>query len=93
MKMADIERASKGPTDQKTVVEDDSFKASIAVGQENLASVTTPHESFEGYHRFDPSASWTAKEERAVIFKTDLLLLSWVCVMVCMLPLAIEFSY
>ncbi|KAB8071673.1 MFS transporter [Aspergillus leporis] len=79
--MADIERASKGPTDQKTVVEDDSFKASIAVGQENLASVTTPHESFEGYHRFDPSASWTAKEERAIIFKTDLLLLSWVCVM------------
>ncbi|KAK6812497.1 hypothetical protein RU639_011745 [Aspergillus parasiticus] len=80
--MADIERADKGPKEQTTArFDDDSSKASIAVGQENLSYVTAPHESFEGYHRFDPMASWTEKEERAVVWKTDLLLLSWVCVM------------
>lgn len=81
--MADIERADKGPKDQMTTpIDDDCSKASIAVGQENLSAVTAPHESFEGYHRFDPTASWTEKEERAVVWKTDLLLLTWVCVMV-----------
>ncbi|GAB1198378.1 hypothetical protein APSETT444_007697 [Aspergillus pseudonomiae] len=80
--MADIERADKGPKHHATAPsDDDCSKASIAVGQENLSAVTPPHESFEGFHRFDPTASWTEKEERAVVWKTDLLLLTWLCVM------------
>lgn len=86
MAAADIEHAGK----DKTVIADEyegcateSSKTSIGVGQDQLAGVTPPHESYEGYHRFDPLASWTAKEERAVVLKTDILLLSWVCVMVC----------
>ncbi|KAE8353369.1 MFS general substrate transporter [Aspergillus coremiiformis] len=80
--MTDVEWAYKGPTDGKTTpIDDVSSKGSVAVGQENLFAVTPPHESYEGYHRFDPTASWTEKEEKAVVFKTDMLLLSWVCVM------------
>jgi hypothetical protein len=64
--------------------EDDthSSKLSVAVGQSQLAGVTPPHESYEGYHRFDPTASWSPKEERSVVFKTDLMLLTWICLMV-----------
>jgi hypothetical protein len=68
--------------------EDDthSSKLSVAVGQSQLAGVTPPHESYEGYHRFDPTASWSPKEERSVVFKTDLMLLTWICLMVPFLP-------
>ena len=87
MAASDVERVDK---DKALVAEEyegattESSKASIGVGQEQLAGVTPPHETYEGYHRFDPLASWSVKEEKAVIFKTDILLLSWVCVMVCL---------
>lgn len=54
----------------------------VPIGQENLADFLPPHQSYEGVHRWDPSATWTAKEEAAVVRKTDLYLLSWVCLMV-----------
>lgn len=49
---------------------------------DNLADVVAPHPSYEGFHRFDPTASWSVQEERAVIWKTDIFFLSWVCIMV-----------
>lgn len=55
----------------------------VPVGQEHLAAALPPHESYEGVHRWDPSATWTAKEEAAVVRKTDMYLLSWICLMVC----------
>lgn len=55
--------------------------SSAQVGRDNLADVVPPHESYEGYHRFDPSATWTDEEERRVVRKTDARLLSWLCVM------------
>lgn len=81
----DIERGSRGSI--TTQVNDDIqySKGSVAVGQEQLASVIPPHESYEGYHRFDSTASWTPQEERRVVLKTDFLLLSWICLMVCFL--------
>ncbi|PYI00476.1 MFS general substrate transporter [Aspergillus sclerotiicarbonarius CBS 121057] len=79
--MADIEQGFKGSAKAHDVEDSQSSKASIEVGQENLAGVTPPHESFEGYHRFDPTATWTPKEERKLVFKTDLMLLSWICFM------------
>lgn len=62
--------------------EDTQSKISVGVGQSQLAGVTPPHESYEGYHRFDPTASWSPKEERGVVFKTDLMLMTWLCLMV-----------
>lgn len=80
----DIEQGyNKGTIKAHDVLEDSqSSKASIEVGQEHLAGVTPPHESFEGYHRFDPTATWTPQEERKLVFKTDLMLLTWICFMV-----------
>ena len=39
-----------------------------------------PHESFPGKHRWDPYATWTEAEERAVLWKTDLQLLLFFCI-------------
>ncbi|POS74900.1 major facilitator superfamily transporter [Diaporthe helianthi] len=51
------------------------------VGRDALADVTPPHDSYEGKHRFDPTAKWTDVEERHVVRKTDMYLLSVLCVM------------
>lgn len=53
-----------------------------SVGRDHLYDALPPHESYEGIHRYDPMASWTSKEEAAVVRKTDLYLLSWICLMV-----------
>lgn len=52
------------------------------VGREHLSDAVAPHESYEGRHRYDPGATWTEQEERRVLWKTDLYLLGWLCVMV-----------
>jgi len=51
----------------------------------SLADALPPHESYEGYHRFDPAATWTPQEEKKVIRKCDIYLLSWLCLMVSLL--------
>jgi hypothetical protein len=61
---------------------DDIVKAPVEVGRENIHATVPPHESYEGRHRFDPTASWSIAEERKVVRKTDLMLLTWLCVMV-----------
>ncbi|KAH7131779.1 putative MFS transporter [Dendryphion nanum] len=76
--MADIETAPKSSNPLERA---DSTTKSPVVGQENLASVVPPHDTFEGAHRWDPHATWTTAEERALVRKTDFLLLSWICVM------------
>ncbi|KAI4650467.1 hypothetical protein J4E93_002823 [Alternaria ventricosa] len=58
-----------------------SLKSSAHVGREELADIVPPHETYEGRHRFDPQASWTIEEERRVVRKTDLRLLTWLCLM------------
>ncbi|KAH7311495.1 major facilitator superfamily domain-containing protein [Stachybotrys elegans] len=59
----------------------DIDKTGVAVGREHLHAAIPPHESYEGHHRFDPTAEWTAEEERKVVRKTDLRLLTWLCLM------------
>lgn len=61
---------------------DDIVKAPVEVGRENIHGTVPPHETYEGRHRFDPTATWSIAEERKVVRKTDLMLLSWLCVMV-----------
>jgi hypothetical protein len=58
-----------------------SLKPSAQVGRQELADIVPPHESYEGRHRFDPHASWSIEEERRVVRKTDLRLLTWLCLM------------
>lgn len=66
----------------RKVISDTGSQISVThVGRENLADAIPPHESYEGRHRYDPSATWTEAEERKVVRKTDLLLLSWICIM------------
>ena len=64
-------------------VDDDLNKGQVAVGRENLHGALPPHASYEGGHRFDPLAQWSPEEEKAVVRKTDIRLLTWLCVMVC----------
>jgi hypothetical protein len=67
---------------QTRISEDaNSLKAPIKVGREELSDIVPPHESYEGRHRFDPDARWTVEEERKVVRKTDMMLLSWLCLM------------
>lgn len=47
----------------------------------DLADVVPPHESYEGYEYWDPAFEWSAAEERRVVWKTDLLLLTVLCLM------------
>ncbi|KAL4801195.1 major facilitator superfamily domain-containing protein [Aspergillus unguis] len=79
--MTDIEQSAKGSLNATAREDVRSSKIAPAVGQENLADVIPPHESYEGHHRFDPSATWTEKEERKVVMKTDFLLMTWLCLM------------
>jgi len=52
-----------------------------AVGRTNLSSAIPPDDQYESRHRWDPTAEWTPQEEKALVRKTDLLLMTWLCVM------------
>jgi hypothetical protein len=68
---------------KKVSGEPSTSQISVArVGRENLWDSLAPHETYEGRHRYDPGTTWTEQEERRVVWKTDLYLLSWICVMV-----------
>jgi hypothetical protein len=73
----DIETAPHAHLNEDT----NSLKAPTRVGRQELAGIVPPHESYEGHHRFDPHASWSIEEERRVVRKTDLRLLTWLCLM------------
>ncbi|KAG9649981.1 MFS general substrate transporter, partial [Aureobasidium melanogenum] len=52
-----------------------------AFDTESFESFYKPIESYEGYHRWDPSFQWEAKEEKKLVRKIDLRICSWVCLM------------
>lgn len=53
----------------------------------NLAQFYQPREDYEGYHRFDPKAVWTAKEEQVIVRKIDFRIMFWCCIMFVALQL------
>ena len=61
-----------------STVEQD-LKPTAQVGRDHID--LRPHESYEGATRWDPSAEWTPEEEARVVRKTDLYLLSFLCLM------------
>lgn len=56
-----------------------SKDGNTGVGRDHIP--LKPHDSYEGAHRWDPQATWTSKEEAKVVRKTDIRLLSWLCLM------------
>lgn len=56
-----------------------ALKPTVEVGRDHID--LRPHESYEGAHRWDPLAEWTAEEEAKVVRKADFYLLSWLCLM------------
>lgn len=79
----DIERPPSQPKAALARSKDEvgSLKEAVVVGRENLSSAIPPDDTYEGKHRWDPEATWTPEEEKRVVRKTDMLLLSWLCVM------------
>lgn len=53
----------------------------LPVSTASLSEVVPPHESYEGYHHWDPTLTWTAEEEKRVVRKVDFYLLSVICLM------------
>jgi hypothetical protein len=74
--VADIEATS---TKMRASEDSGSLMQPTCVGRGELADIVPPHDSYEGKHRFDPSASWSIEEEARVVRKTDLKLLPWLC--------------
>ncbi|KAH8547517.1 transporter-like protein [Umbelopsis sp. PMI_123] len=52
-----------------------------------LADYYKPISSYEGYHRFDPTAVWTAAEEKVLLRKIDWRIMAWCCIMFIALQL------
>ncbi|CAO1638857.1 unnamed protein product [Sympodiomycopsis kandeliae] len=69
----------------------DADSETVLVGRDNLSSAIPPDAAYEGRHRWDPEAKWTVQEERRVVRKTDIWLMSWLCVMFFGLQLDREF--
>jgi len=78
----DIETSAQPAAGRSTSRQDGSLKGvEVSVGRENLSSVVPPDDKYEGRHRWDAAAEWTVEEEKAVRWKTDIRLMSWLCVM------------
>ncbi len=53
----------------------------------DLASQYLPRSDWENYHRFDPNARWTWREEKALVRKIDWKIMLWACLMFCALEM------
>lgn len=47
----------------------------------SLEEFYVPIEAYEGRHRYDPKATWTTEEERALIKRLDVRVCAWCCLM------------
>lgn len=62
-------------------------KGETVFGNEDTASFYKPDPSYEGAHRFDPNATWTAEEENQLVRKLDIRICLWACIMFVALQL------
>ena len=61
--------------------DNDTAPAALENETTHLKIVLPPTRAYEGYHRFDPTVTWTPAEEVAVVRKCDLRVCAWACVM------------
>ncbi|KAJ5918630.1 hypothetical protein N7466_010622 [Penicillium verhagenii] len=64
-----------------TPAESDSYSQSGAIASGGSAEYYSPVPGYEGNHRYDPKATWTAKEEQRLVRRLDYRICSWVCLM------------
>lgn len=63
-------------------VDDETLKDVVVdVGRDKLSAALPPDDKYEGKHRWNPLATWTPEEERTVVRKADIFLMTWLCVM------------
>ena len=67
--------------DEDRGIHDKRLSSQVSTDQGHLVDTLEPHDSYEGKHRWDPTATWTPQEEAAVVRKTDFYLLTWICIM------------
>ena len=63
---------------------DDTKRASIHTGaneETGLQQYYIPIDTYEGRHRYDPTAQWSHQEEKKLIRKLDYKICAWVCFM------------
>jgi len=71
-----ISEAEKGIPAKVSLDTASTSASDVPLTSSSLADVVPPHESYEGFGLWDPSFTWTASEEKKVVWKTDFYLLS-----------------
>ncbi|KAJ5953357.1 hypothetical protein N7454_000253 [Penicillium verhagenii] len=64
-----------------TPAESDPYSQSGAIASGGSVEFYSPVPGYEGNHRYDPNATWTAKEEQRLVRRLDYRICSWVCLM------------
>jgi hypothetical protein len=83
-----MEEDIKVPPGRTSTIDGKDIQLEVApIGRENLFDAVLPHSSYEGLHRYDLTAEWSEAEEKKLVWKTDLYLLSWICFMVSCLSI------
>ncbi|KAG8763653.1 hypothetical protein FRC11_014630 [Ceratobasidium sp. 423] len=77
----------KDDPERTSIPGDDAGLTQPLVGNEELWRSTRPHDNYEasrflkGIHRWDPAATWDQEEEKALVRKIDIRLMTWLCLM------------
>jgi len=73
---SNIDEVEKGIPAKVSMDTVSTSASDVPLTSSSLADVVPPHESYEGFGLWDPSFTWTADEEKKVVWKTDFYLLS-----------------
>ncbi|KAF8604221.1 putative MFS transporter [Ceratobasidium sp. AG-I] len=71
----------KSDPERTSISSENAGVAQPLVGNEELWRSTRPHDNYEGLHRWDPQATWDQEEEKALVRKIDIRLMTWLCLM------------
>ncbi|KAL7416906.1 major facilitator superfamily domain-containing protein [Mrakia frigida] len=78
---------ASSPTDEKksyadvSALEADEITLNDVLDEEERKKLHQPIESYEGFHRYDPAATWTPQEEKKIVNKIDLRIMTLACLL------------